>query len=381
MKRNLTHLSAGLALGLLAAAPGCSGTTTPGDNQDMSMPSGDMKVGDNTCAPFTGDIMACKCSPDDYAPRFDASVHDSWPACTLSDKNSFKLIGMSAPASAARSVAFETMATRLWKNANAPMAADFTAARDAYSVAEGLASRVQRRQDVAYPEIPGDNKLACSDANIAAMYPDRCAGPGRLLPIINDAFQKGTAGTMPRVQAARIEAALLWFMKISITSEQWTCSFDDIEDCDAQWGYYNGAKERGESIGLGAYVAALHPETHNRIYDGLLAARCWRELDQDMPAKRMDLYQRATAQTDKALLRGVGLILRDRLGKLKAASGDVQDAHLAFINVLGERLDYQARNINAQQADALKAEVSKTTAASVDVTRAQAAIDALFPCP
>jgi hypothetical protein len=68
--------------------------------------------------------------------------------------------------------------------------------------------------------------------DVAGMYPDRCGGPGRVLPIVNDAFQKGIAGTQPLVQAARLEAALLWFFYLSTMSEMWTCSFDDITDYD-----------------------------------------------------------------------------------------------------------------------------------------------------
>ena len=100
-----------------------------------------------------------------------------------------------------------------------------------------------------------------------------------------------------------------------------------------------------------------------------------------LPSTRTDLYKKASDQTDKAALRGMALILRDRLGKLKTGAADVQAAHLAFINIIGGFLDRGARARDAARADELKAEVSKTVVADVDTQKAQAAIDALFPCP
>ena len=372
--RSAMVLASVLLAAPLLSACGSSGENTAGMctvKPDTSAPM---------CQPASGNPASCTCSVDDYAPRFNASTNDTWPAC-ISDKGTFVLIGASAPASDSRSVAFDSIATKLWRRATPPMAADFTSARDDYSIMQGIGSRVARRQDVHYPELPGDDKFACSDPTTAAMNPDRCYAPARLKPILDDAFAMGQAGTKPQVQAARIEAALLWFFYLSVSSEIWTCSFDDIEDCDAAWGYYGGARDRSQPIGLGAYIKALDQATYDRGYDAILAIRCWRDLDSAMPSVCKSFYDRTQAQMDKPLTRGMALILRDRLGKLSTLTGEAQEAALTFINLMGGFLDRAARSVDPARADALKAQTQATMAANVNVTAAQAAIDALFPCP
>lgn len=374
-RTRLACLASMMSIGMGFGPAGC------GDTAGTSDGGADMATGTDggTCQPAAPDPK-CPHATTDYEPRVCMSEKDTWAAC-VSDKGTFTLIGMSAPPSASRTMAFDQMAPKLWANPSAPTKDDFLAARDLYTIPNGIASRVERRQDVTWPELPGDDKLACSDMMIAKMYPDRCAGPGRLLPIINDAFTKGINGTDPRIQAARIEAALVWFFYISTTSEVWTCSFDDIEDCDAAWGYFNGAQPRESPMGIGKYFKGLDDETYQRSFDAILGERCWRDLDKDMPAKRMDLMKLATDQLIKAEIRGEALVLKDRFTKLAAATGEVQAAHLAFINTLGPLLDHQARMINAAKADALKAQWSATSADKVDAAAAKSAIDALFPCP
>jgi hypothetical protein len=185
-----------------------------------------------------------------------------------------------------------------------------------------------------------------------------------------------------RIQAARIEAALLWFMYLSTLSEVWTCSFDDIEDCDSMWAYLNGARPREAPIGLGKYIKDLGPMTYDRTFDGVLAVSCWREVDPAMPAMNQNLYQLAVEQTDKAALRGLALILRDRIGQLGCSTGEQQLANLAFVNVLGGFMDRALiRASDPTRSDALAAQLSAATPAEVDIAKAQGLIDELFRCP
>jgi hypothetical protein len=360
------------------------------DNKPMVM-SEDMNTGGGAdmagtallCAPFPAPLTSCACSVDDYAPRYEMSRYDTWPRC-VSDSGEYKLQGTGRPAAAARTEAWDMMATKLWANIDrAPSAQDFSDARDLYNIDQGIASRVARRQDVHYPELPvmDGKKFACTDAGLPAMYPDRCAGPARLQPIINDAFQRGAAQTEPRVQAARIEAALLWFFYLSTLSEVWTSSFEKIEDIDSMWGYYNAAQQRGGIAGIARYINPLSPEAHQRAFDGILAGRCWRDLDPSLPAKDLGRYQRALNQLDKAELYGLGRVLRDRIGKLGASTGEIQRAHLAFVSILGQLMDRAARAVDAARADVLKAQIGVADPAQVNVKAAQDAIDALFPCP
>lgn len=343
---------------------------------------GDMSAMEYT--PLTCDITAVNAKVcvalTDYSPRLKMTMNRTWPKC-VSDGNTFVMVSKDEPASAARARAFVAMGPQLWKNPAPPTAADFTSARDAYSVPEGLGSRVQRRQDVHYPELPSKMKLGCADEPFFTMYPDRCASPAKILPIITDAFRQGTAGTKPRVQAARIEAGLLWFLYLSSLSEVWTCSFDDETDCDSAWGYYTAAQQRDMPTGLAAYYNALSPDVHNRVFDALLGERCWSEAEGNkLPKTNQKMFCTAENQLDRAELQGQALILKDRFGQLTGATTEMQEAHMAFIGILGGFLDRAARQRDPQKADALKAQWSAASAATVDVKAAQDVLDAIFGC-
>ena len=184
--------------------------------------------------------------------------------------------------------------------------AGFTDARVIHSDANGLDSRVQRREDLHYPEVPAADG-ACTDPGVPDVHPDRCAGPARILPLLNDAFAGGSAGADPLVNAARIEAALLWFLYLSPYKESYTCTTTPA-DCDSAWAYYTGGEDRAGGMGLAAYVAALDAETHDRIWDGLLAVRCWKNLDHETGTSTdATMRDAAREQLDRAALRGVAL--------------------------------------------------------------------------
>lgn len=333
------------------------------------------------CRPFTGSLASCKCSVDDYSPRFNNSQNDTWPAC-ISDAYSGKYVPVGTSTSAAgRTLAFDQMGALLWKKGSIPTSADFTSARDLYATSQGIGSRVARRQDIHYPEVPGNDKFACSTEAVAIQYPDRCAGPGRLKPIIDAAFVDGIANNKPWVQAARIEAALLWFSYLSTLSEQWTSSFDNLADVDSSCGYFMGGTERSKPTGLGKYIQQLDAETYDRAFDGILAARCFRDLDKALPSTCTLFYDRAIQQTDKALIRGMALILRDRMARVLVVAGGQQQAEMQFVNVLGLLLDRAARAIDSTRADTLKIITQATTVNGMNVSQGQAQIDALFSCP
>jgi hypothetical protein len=328
------------------------------------------------------DMSACAPGANDYQPRDGVPGDDGWPAC-ISDDGVFHPLGTGIPAASARTLAFDSMAAKLWDNPAPPTAADFLSARDDYSVAQGLASRVARRQDVSYPEVPGGDKFACqADPSVPAQYPDRCAGPARLKPTIDAAFVSGANGEKPRVQAARIEAALLWFLHLSMTSEVWTCSFDKTSDCDAAAGYYAAELTQTPATGFGRYVARTGPETHARIFDALLAVRCWRDADTALPASRTDLYEAALEQLDRASLRGIALAVAERLEVARCAEGEAREAALQFVQVLGGFLVHAAESRDAATAArwaAFAAAPDVSTESAVQA--AQADLGALFSCP
>ena len=136
-----------------------------------------------------------------------------------------------------------------------------------------------------------------------------------------------------------------------------------------------GGTPRAAPLGLGKTIRALGVETHDRVYDATLAVRCWRNLDHETGVAT-DLVQRDTAreQLDRALLRGVALIVRQRLTELGCTTGEVHAANLAFLETLLPWLDRAARARDPVQASALQGW-------TLDVPAALAALDRLFPCP
>jgi len=321
----------------------------------------------------------CAPLPGDYTPREAGSSTDTWPPC-ISDDNAYHPIEATI-GTIARIASFEQIADLLWRRADAPAPEDFTAARVIYVEPNGLDSRIQRREDLHYPAVPAGEGV-CTDPGVPERYPDRCVGPARILPIVNDAFAQGTAGIDPRVQAARLEAAFLWFLYVSSYKEAHTCT-ETPRDCDSAWAYYTGGEPREGGLGLSRYVREREVETHDRVWDGLLAVRCWKNLDHETGVSTdLALRDRAIAQLDRALLRGVALVVRDRFDVLAAATTDeVQRAAWAFLQILGGVLDREATARDPAAAAVLRAELARPDPAAVDVPAAREALDALFPCP
>jgi hypothetical protein len=358
----------------IGALGGCESTDpTPynpiGDGGGGAGPS-------TTCSPDDGilpnDNATCTALGDDYTPRDANSATDTWPAC-ISDQNQYVPFDSNI-SSLARVAAFEQIRGSLHiGGTEIPTAQAFLDARVVYTQEQGLESRVARREDEHYPPAP----MACRDMtpDQQKMYPDRCVGPVKIQPILNAAFEAGISGQAPVENAARIEAALLWFFYVSIYKEA-TSAADKAVDVDSMWAKYTGGEPREAGIGLSAYVEARSGQAHDRIWDGLLAVRCWRDLD-NPTGVAMDIAMRdkARAQLDRALLRGMALITRQRLEQSSCAHA------WESAKILGGVLEREATARNPEQAAILKVELGKASAAEVDVQAALLAIDAIFPCP
>ncbi len=332
---------------------------------------------------------ACMALASDYTPRVMMSATDTWPAC-VSDPGLYVRFTAST-SSITRTAAFERMnldptngrASALFDPRRDPTPDEFTAARMIYLEAEGLDSRVVRRADEHYPQPTPSND--CRVDTVRTANPDYCAGPMRLLPTVTDSFrdgQLGTTGTAQRVLAARIEAALVWFFYISTYKESLTCT-TVTDDCDSAWAYYTGGVQRGDPMhaAFSRRVIAAEPATHDRIWDGLLAVRCWRALDTATPATDTALRERARNQLDAALTRGVVAVFAARLRAMAAAAGAERDAHFAFVKVLAPLLDRAVRARDAAAADTLRTQLAGTDPAAVDAPRVIAALDRAIPCP
>ena len=71
--------------------------------------------------------------------------------------------------------------------------------------------------------------------------------------MLNDAFEKGQQGVDPLVQAARLEAALIWFMYVSYYKEGLGCQVE-LNQCDSTSAYWGG-NQRSHCAADGRSVA------------------------------------------------------------------------------------------------------------------------------
>ncbi|MCA9561687.1 MAG: hypothetical protein KC583_24235, partial [Myxococcales bacterium] len=192
-------------------------------------------------------------------------------------------------------------------------------------------------------------------------------------------FDDGALGNEPSLNAARVEGALLWFLYVSVFKESNTCT-GAAKDCDSSWAYYGGGEQADGGLGYAGYVRELEPDTHQAVFNGLLAVRCWRDLDDGETAEDLALRDRALAQLDSALDRSLAVILIDRLETFAAAEGQAKADAWAFLEILGPVIDRAARNVDAGAADRLVATWSGRPE-DADPAGAIADLEALFPCP
>lgn len=322
------------------------------------------------------DESGCQALATDYAPRSGERDTGTWPSC-VSDENAYVPFGQSI-STVARVAAFESIAEALFGDQD-PSAQAFLDARLIYVKDNGLDSRVARREDEHYPPAA----KACRDlsADELAASRDRCVGPAQIQPLLNQAFEGGAQGKSPAENAARIEAGVLWFLYVSAHKEATTCT-TTAADCDSAYAYYTGDEARGSGKGLARYVRAQSANTHDRIWDGILAVRCWRDLDHPTAtATDTALRDRAILQMDRALLRGVALLVRERANRMATGSCASADADWAFLQVLGPVLVREATVRNPTFAKTLEGELAKNRHEDVNAMTLVSTLDALFDCP
>jgi len=379
--------------GLLAslavvATVGCGSDSGSGDGSDEGADDQGSDCIVTAEAQFeAADESACMPLATDFVPGSDA---DPYATC-VSDDGEYHLIE-GTPSSVARVEAYDEVVALLRGH---PSADDFTAARTVYAVDEGLESRVLRREDLHYPAIPEadfdpdfeDDKQCSSPLNVAK-HSDRCAGPANIAPIIDAAFVAGmTDQGEPEVHAARIEAAGLWFLFLSVYKEANTCA-DKAKDCDSSWAYYTGAANRAGGIGLSAATKALTELGHNRVFDGVTAVRCWRDLypaedypsREDLDAAGEQLLSDALEQLDQSLWYAYARIVRDRLERQDAVCGVEAEANWAFLQVAGPVLDFEASARGSADATELAALWAGEQPTAEALEGGVEALDAVFGC-
>lgn len=368
--------------------------TSDSDSADTSASdSGSESADTGDCEPATVDVDppnegACAALATDFVPGAD----DDYPACGADD-GTWHVILEDPPGSAARVDAYEAMMTSL-RGGTTPGPDEFLAAIMQYSLEEGLESRISRREELHFPEIadadqdPGvDFDKQCTVEGNVEKYPDRCVGPGKIQPIINEAFAAGMAGEGDgNVHAARIDAAVLWFLWVSTYKESSSC-VRLPEDCDAHHGYYDGNNPVESPKGLGEEINAISPMAHEMVFNGMLAIDCWRELNsepilwEDYSADGQTMFLNAHEQLDNALFYAWARLVRDRLESHPMACGSESDASWAFIQVAGPVLDQEAGIRDSGMAGTLSTLWGNDAPTVEDIEAGIVAIDAIFPCP
>jgi hypothetical protein len=390
--------------------PGSTGTTdddptsTTGTTDDptgtSTSPTTGTTTGGNVCdgvdVPAIDEGM-CAVVATDYQPRVNNSMDDMWPAC-VSDMGPYTLVDK-PPSTIARTVAYEDISALLWLKKD-PTAADFTAARDAYVLPEGIESRVVRREDLHYPPIPMnewdpqvDADKQCTVPALATKYRERCIGPSTMQPLIDAAFADGQAGNGdPNVLAETIHGGLFWFFYLSVHKEANTCATVAAKDCDSSWAYYTGGQPIEAGIGISREIKAESQNTHERIHDGIMAARCWRDIAQDgdmyplldtLPQDQKDLFDRGWEQLDQALHRGFVVVIRDYMERYIDAScaGTDTAPAWAFLKIAGPAMQREANERDAAQGTVLADLWAADAPGPDEVAAAITALDAIFPCP
>lgn len=386
------------AVAYIAVASACAepGPDDPGGStgDDTYVPPGpDEYIGGGQADCSPSDTSTCMPAATDYLPTNTAA--DTYPAC-ISDGGVYQLVS-DPPSSIGRVEAFEQMGTLLWSG-GIPSTGAFVEARATYEIEEGLKSRLERREDLHYPPIPEadwdpgfDPDKQCSVIANVEKYPDRCAGPAQINPLLTRALLDGAAGVGdPRTHAARIEAAGLWFLYISVYKEAYTCTATP-KDCDSSWAYYaGGAQSDGALIGFAKQVAAASPPAHQRIFDGVLAVRCFRDLYDpetyptydDLPAEGKHMFDTAWEQLDNALHAGYAAVVRGRIQRLSSCGDNALTAvHWEFVRTAGPILNREANERDATLAAELAAAWALELPTLDDLAKMVALLDALFPCP
>ncbi len=347
------------------------------------------------------DEAACEVLATDYQPRVNMSKDDMWAACVV-DNGVYTQVDAKVPGSVARVVQYEAAAKLLWRDGVVPTKEDFTAARDAYITPEGLESRLVRREDLHYPAIPMnewdpqvESDKQCTIEALWMKYPERCVGPSTMQPLIDAAFAAGQTGDGDaQVHAATIHATLDWFLYLSIYKEAETCASVKAADCDSAWAYYTGGETIDKGIGIAADLRVTSKNTHERIHDGILAVRCWRDHEQMngmypllpmIDADGLAEFERGWEQLDEALHRGFALLIRNQLVSYLEGSCGKNDAYLpavwAYLKVAGPALQREADERDAGTAAALKTLWGAADPSVEQLEAGLAALDAIFPCP
>src|SRR5690606_14561715 len=132
-------------------------------------------------------------------------------------------------------------------------------------------------------------------------------------------------------------------------------------------------------IGFAELVNRYSPNTHQRIFDGILAVRCFRDLYSiddyptynDLPSDGRQLFDLAWEQLDDALARGLAIALRQHLlAHDDEQCSEATEANWQFVQIVGAALDREVRERDSGAADELAGIYELTAPTTEDLERA-----------
>jgi hypothetical protein len=91
--------------------------------------------------------------------------------------------------------------------------------------------------------------------------------------------------------------------------------------------------------------------------------------------------ERARTQLDRALTRGIVLMLNSRIRSVATTTGVERDAHFAWVKVVGPLMDRAVRALDVTAANALQSAFMGTDPGAFPGAMVTATLERLFPCP
>ena len=157
----------------------------------------------------------------------------------------------------------------------------------------------------------------CREANDGALYPEYCVGPGPILTILTDAFALGAAGDLPQVQAARIEAGLLWFLYASVYKKHTTAKTSrKIVTCPRLlWCRQHGGNRQ--------WSRCIH-QSFSKRHTPTSLTPCWHYAGETSTLPKWQKISYTTKSSTSSTVRsiGVALILIERIDSIATASAE-----------------------------------------------------------
>jgi hypothetical protein len=257
---------------------------------------------------------------------------------------------------------------------------EFRAARDVYRETNGFRLAVRQMTDPHY-EVPDGTD--CTSDPMAQQYPGHCVGR-TLSSTIARNFEQGVKrapSEIRRVYAARIRASFLWFFYVATYKAAVDCTTDPTS-CDKAFGYFTGGRNRRATcIGFEEELLVGDPAAHLAAWHGLLALRCWRDVDDGPVAKNLAMRDCALRLYDHALLDGMASFVRGYFNWSAETTGATREYAFVFARTLAPVLLRAMEERSPEDAQVLRTALARESGDAIDTTAVAEAIDRVFRSP